>query len=131
MRAKLRDLKPKIITIDKKDHHCLPTQYKDYFATTLGHIVSTKLTKPIVLKPWVNDNGYLLVQICRKNIRVHRLVAETFLESPATDKDASKRLEVNHIDGNKVNNKVANLEWNSQAENRLHHQMFKELFQCV
>lgn len=45
--------------------------------------------------------------------RVHRLVAETFL--PVRDKS----LEVNHIDGNKNNNKLSNLEWVTSSENTL------------
>jgi hypothetical protein len=45
---------------------------------------------------------------------VHRMVAETFLESPL------ERKEVNHIDGNKRNNNVNNLEWVSHLENMQH-----------
>ena len=46
----------------------------------------------------------------------HRLVAESFVEKPAS----SKRLCVNHIDGNKLNNMPENLEWVTWSENNIH-----------
>lgn len=49
---------------------------------------------------------------------VHRLVAETFLSSTKPD-DISKFV-VNHIDGNKLNNWVTNLEWVTHKENNIH-----------
>jgi predicted DNA binding protein len=67
-----------------------------------------------------NKQGYL--QVClttgsrssKKAIKVHRAVAETFLEKKDI-KDV-----VNHKDGNKENNQVDNLEWCSQSENTIH-----------
>lgn len=71
-----------------------------------------------VLNPSKDENGYLLVGISKdghsKRVFVHRLVAETFIENP-DDKPT-----VNHIDGNKENNKVDNLEWATYKENRDH-----------
>ena len=49
-----------------------------------------------------------------KNHSIHRLVAETFIPNP------SKLSDVNHIDGNKQNNCVENLEWCSRSENLKH-----------
>jgi hypothetical protein len=47
---------------------------------------------------------------------IHRLLAETFLFNP----DPRKYIEVNHIDGNKFNNSLENLEWCTSSENKKH-----------
>ena len=48
------------------------------------------------------------------NARVHRLIAETFIPNPDNLRD------VNHKDGNKLNNDISNLEWVSHSENVKH-----------
>jgi len=71
-----------------------------------------------VLAPADNGKGYLVVSLSKenkyKNYLVHRLVAQVFIiNSKAYDC-------VNHIDGNKQNNCVANLEWCTYSENEKH-----------
>lgn len=68
-----------------------------------------------ILKPEVNERGYLRVATRiegrRKNLKVHRMVAETWLENPM------KLSDVDHKSRNKQDNSVLNLEWTSHQEN--------------
>ena len=50
----------------------------------------------------------------KKIFRVHKAVAETFIPNP------NKKVTVNHIDGNKQNNVINNLEWATYSENTQH-----------
>ena len=72
------------------------------------------------LKPSVNSGGYLLVALYKgrkqKMCYVHRIVAYTFL----SNNDIENKTEVNHIDENKTNNKVENLEWCNREQNINH-----------
>jgi len=71
-----------------------------------------------LLKPFINRRGYLEVNLYKNSKSttkiIHRLVAKAFIPN-----DFNKP-QVNHIDGNKLNNKVSNLEWMSNSENQLH-----------
>jgi len=62
----------------------------------------------------LNNRGYHSVGICRKTFMVHRLVALAFIPNP------ENKPFVNHLDGNKLNNHVSNLEWCTAKENNLH-----------
>lgn len=62
----------------------------------------------------LNNRGYYSVGIRRKTYMVHRLVAQAFIPNP------ENKPCVNHIDGNKLNNHVSNLEWCTVQENNLH-----------
>lgn len=71
-----------------------------------------------IIKPSLKQNGYLQVGLrkhsTRKWIGIHRLVAIHFIENP------DNKPQVNHIDGNKQNNNVENLEWVTAKENQNH-----------
>ena len=68
--------------------------------------------------PIICCSGYAKVNTCKNNdqkqISIHRLVAEAFIPNP------ENKPCVNHIDGNKLNNHVDNLEWCTQKENVQH-----------
>lgn len=74
--------------------------------------------KEIIMKQDENSAGYYRVKLNGTNssirVFVHRLVAEHFLIPD------EERKVVNHIDGDKKNNSVENLEWVTQSENNLH-----------
>jgi len=70
-----------------------------------------------ILKARPNRKGYL--SVCLQNncsSRIHRLVAELFVPNNFPN----LRTQVNHIDGDKLNNRADNLEWVTDSENRDH-----------
>lgn len=78
-----------------------------------GHLLKEKI------RALAEDKyGYMVVNLCRdgkvKVYKVHRLVCYAFISKPL-DKDF-----VNHIDGDKKNNAVWNLEWCTSSENIIH-----------
>ena len=79
-----------------------------------GNVVSCKRGAPYALKVWRDHGGYQRVGAAYGSISVHRLVADTWIDNPNHYK------EVNHIDGDKDNNSVENLEWTTRSENVLH-----------
>ena len=74
--------------------------------------------KERIIKGGIETRGYSFVSLnkngTRTYARIHRLVAEAFLENPFN------KPEVNHIDGNKQNNTVSNLEYCTRTENEQH-----------
>lgn len=86
----------------------------DYQVSNLGRVRSYKNNKLNMIKGWVQNTGYLTVALDNKKYSVHRLVAETFIHRP------KEKNIVNHIDGNKLNNCINNLEWVTVKENVQH-----------
>ena len=89
-----------------------------YFATDDGHIYSEHLKRNI--SEYFDKDGYKKVRLSngdgsRKVFSVHRLILETFEPNPNSD-----ILQVNHIDGDKTNNCLSNLEWVTCKENINH-----------
>ena len=93
-----------------------------YYVTRFGEVYNTEtMTK---VKGWVNSNSYRYVKLGSvHNINVHRLVAHYFVRIP-DDLLAQGLTEetsvVNHLDGNKLNNRWDNLEWTTQKGNLEH-----------
>lgn len=100
-----------------EDHRVAPIKGYEglYVVTSDGTIIGLKSGKE--LKP-MNMRGYLRVKLYKnaksKTHSIHRLVASAFIPN-----DQGKE-QVNHIDGNKSNNNVSNLEWVTQSENQIH-----------
>lgn len=69
----------------------------------------------LLLKPSDTRDGYKRVSLCKKGkqeyLRVHRLVASAFIPNP------DNKPQVNHLDNNRSNNVVTNLEWCTAKEN--------------
>ena len=89
---------------------------KNYMVTEDGKVWSELSNK--FLSPKTKNNGYLEVALRidgkYKMKYVHRLVAECYIDNK------SNLTDVNHIDGNKTNNCVENLEWCSHEDNMKH-----------
>lgn len=103
------------------------TGFPNYKITKDGRIFSNfKFKTNIPCNTWrevkqIYDKscGYMLVTLCdgnglRKNKRVHRLLSEAFLSNP------NQLPQINHIDGNKLNNDLNNLEWCTSKQNAQH-----------
>jgi hypothetical protein len=71
-----------------------------------------------VLSPKLNKNGYLAVSLYRNNkgktIEIHRLVCMAFTKSEP------QKMDVNHINGIRLDNRPNNLEWMTRKQNLMH-----------
>lgn len=87
-----------------------------YVIYSNGDIVSYKRNVPKIIKGYKNTKGYLLIDLSREKraVKIHRLIAFAFI--PNID----NKPQVNHKDGNKLNNCVDNLEWCTNSENQKH-----------
>ena len=92
--------------------------FPNYAVSNRGRVMNLKSGK--VLKNKLNANGYKDVGLYngdgtkRKYVMVHRLMAQAFIPNP------DNLSQVNHIDENKCNNDVSNLEWVTASQNTKH-----------
>lgn len=88
------------------------TKIEGYYVSSLGRF---KNKKGVIMKNYKpHHSGYIYVRVNIIKYALHRLVAQTFIPN------LENKPFVNHIDGNKLNNSVINLEWCTCAENNLH-----------
>lgn len=79
-----------------------------------------RVVAPKVLKNLPAPYGYLKVNLSGRTFKVHKLVADVFIEKPEDDNNSWHGWTVNHKDGDKRNNHVSNLEWTTMKENLKH-----------
>lgn len=100
-----------------------------YQVSNLGNVKSLKryvntnggakrIVREKILKPVIDNTGYYVVSLWKENIctrtHIHRIVIENFVPN------FLNKPFVNHIDGNKLNNCITNLEWCTPQENNVH-----------
>jgi hypothetical protein len=91
-----------------------PGREDHYEVSSCGSLRNLLTGKPVSI--WKNSQGYMAARLSRprETIRVHRAVAQTFIENP------NALPFVNHIDCVKNNNNKSNLEWCTQWQNLRH-----------
>lgn len=104
--------------------------FSRYIIDITGNIFDTKRNQFIC--QWVDTVGYYQSVLRDDNnkkryVRIHRLVAKTFIDNP------DNLPQVNHKDGNKLNNNVDNLEWVTNSDNTQHgydHNLYHSKKRC-
>lgn len=101
--------------MEKQEEWKVTSEDDNYEISNLGRVKNRKTGR--ILKSHING-GYIQVSLCkngkRRTIKVHRLVTTEFIENK------EQKPQVNHLDKDKTNNSVDNLEWATAQENNAH-----------
>lgn len=91
--------------------------FNTYQVSNFGRVKSLQKNGTQIIKRQCFNQSYLVIGLSQKGktktVRVHRLVADTYLEKP----ESNEPLEVNHKDRIKTNNCIDNLEWTTHSKN--------------
>lgn len=148
-KATLTDTPPTLIKVKDKTYSCQPVTLQGspcqgYYATLCGQVISyrwqhngcnSKVSKkdPRILRPNLDNAGYESVVLHTDNgtcrVSVHRVIAYSWFEKPPRDRHGNHRSEVHHINGNKTDNRLVNLEFNSRQENQANNKHVKAIQQ--
>lgn len=119
------DIKTKLINLNPFNERLLSSddikiieEFPNYAITNSGLVFN--LNTGVNLKPYISNRGYKVLKFRNNNgglntRSIHRLVLITFGPEPGEG-----QTQANHIDGDKLNNYITNLEWVSNKENWLH-----------
>ena len=108
-KEKIINERKKNINYDKYTWYKIPNFNNELEININGDIIETNGYK--LKKIYKDTNGYLQIHYKNKTYLHHRLIAITFIENPDNKSD------VNHIDGDRSNNKISNLSWTTHSEN--------------
>ena len=90
--------------------------YDNYSVSDTGLVRNDTTGK--LLKAFDLDTGYTIIHLYKnkkmKNLKLHRVIAQAFIPNPKQEKC------INHINGNRHDNRIENLEWCSHSENNIH-----------
>lgn len=122
-----------MVVLDGIEYKPYPEHPDLFSVSSCGKVLSKRGKTLRVLKQTKRSTGYLTIATKiggrtgkAKCFRVHRMVAETWLEEPTAllreeaEKTFYGKVLVNHIDGDKLNNRSDNLEWTCYSGNMVH-----------
>lgn len=105
-----------VLTYNNTEYIEIP-DWEGYYVSIDGKVYSSKTDK--VLKPRMTHDGYIRYFLYNGNIRRH-IFAHILVYKTYKPQEYNKKLQINHIDGNKLNNHISNLEMCTASENILH-----------